>query len=108
VFNMFEELFAPSRKHTDDERKRLELTRVDLNDGDPGRGPIDLTSGKVVVRVPRQERPSGHRPESPSHPESDPDPDPDPELEPDRDRDRDRDPDQNPEPDQDPESAQAP
>jgi hypothetical protein len=110
VFNMFEELFAPSRKHTDDERKRLELTRVDLNDGDPGRGPIDLTSGKVVVRVPRQERPSGHRsedrPESPSHPESDPDPDPDPELEPDRDRDRD--PDQNPEPDQDPESAQAP
>jgi hypothetical protein len=51
VFNMFEELFAPGRKHTDDERKRLELTRVDLNDGDPGRGPIDLTSGKVVVRA---------------------------------------------------------
>ncbi|MFJ3225341.1 DUF6191 domain-containing protein [Streptomyces sp. NPDC086783] len=48
---MFEELFAPGRKHTDDERKRLELTRVDLNDGDPGRGPIDLTSGKVVVRA---------------------------------------------------------
>ncbi|WP_372351843.1 DUF6191 domain-containing protein [Streptomyces sp. KL116D] len=48
---MFEELFAPGRKHTNDERKRLELTRVDLNDGDPGRGPIDLTSGKVVVRV---------------------------------------------------------
>jgi hypothetical protein len=52
VFNMFEELFAPGRKHTDDERKRLELTRVDLNDGDPGRGPIDLTSGKVIVRPP--------------------------------------------------------
>ncbi|MFE9837520.1 DUF6191 domain-containing protein [Streptomyces sp. NPDC005551] len=48
---MFEELFAPGRKHTDDERKRLELTRVDLNDGDPGRGPIDLSSGKVVVRA---------------------------------------------------------
>ncbi|MFF2125742.1 DUF6191 domain-containing protein [Streptomyces olivochromogenes] len=53
---MFEELFAPGRKHTDDERKRLELSRVDLNDGDPGRGPIDLTSGKVVVRLPKQER----------------------------------------------------
>jgi hypothetical protein len=54
VFNMIEELFAPGRKHTDDERKRLELTRVDLNDGDPGRGPIDLSSGKVVVRLPGQ------------------------------------------------------
>ncbi|MFI1486481.1 DUF6191 domain-containing protein [Streptomyces sp. NPDC020747] len=51
---MIEELFAPGRKHTDEERKRLELTRVDLNDGDPGRGPIDLASGKVVVRLPTQ------------------------------------------------------
>ncbi|MFZ3568002.1 DUF6191 domain-containing protein [Streptomyces sp. BH097] len=50
---MFEELFSPGRKHTNDERKRLELTRVDMNDGDPGRGPIDLTSGKVVVRPSR-------------------------------------------------------
>ncbi|GGX72476.1 DUF6191 domain-containing protein [Streptomyces fructofermentans] len=54
MFNLIEELFAPGRKHTDEERKRLELTRVDLNDGDPGRGPIDLASGKVVVRVPTQ------------------------------------------------------
>jgi hypothetical protein len=57
VFNMFEELFAPGRKHTNDERKRLELTRVDLNDGDPGRGPIDLTSGKVIVRPPDHAEP---------------------------------------------------
>lgn len=56
MFNMFEELFAPGRKHTNDERKRLELSRVDLNDGDPGRGPIDLSSGKVVVRLPTQEQ----------------------------------------------------
>lgn len=55
MFNMFEELFSPGRKHTNDERKRLELTRVDMNDGDPGRGPIDLTSGKVVVRPPKPE-----------------------------------------------------
>ncbi|WP_369249359.1 DUF6191 domain-containing protein [Streptomyces sp. R41] len=55
MFNMFEELFAPGRKHTNDERKRLELTRVDLNDADPGRGPIDLSSGKVVVRLPQHE-----------------------------------------------------
>ncbi|WP_443068910.1 DUF6191 domain-containing protein [Streptomyces sp. NBC_01361] len=54
---MFEELFSPGRKHTNEERKRLELTRVDLNNGDPGRGPIDLTSGKVLVRVPNQTPP---------------------------------------------------
>ncbi|MFE9815485.1 DUF6191 domain-containing protein [Streptomyces sp. NBC_00236] len=49
MFNFFEELFAPGRKHTAEEQKRLELTRVDLGVGDPARGPIDLTSGKVVV-----------------------------------------------------------
>jgi hypothetical protein len=52
VFNPFEELFAPGRRHTRDEQNRLELTREDVGDGDPGRGPIDLTSGKVVVRRP--------------------------------------------------------
>jgi hypothetical protein len=52
MFNMFEELFAPGRKHTRDEQNRLELTREDVGDGDSGRGPIDLTSGKVVVRRP--------------------------------------------------------
>ncbi|WP_406376893.1 DUF6191 domain-containing protein [Streptomyces sp. NBC_00647] len=91
---MFEELFAPGRKHTNDERKRLELSRVDVNDGDPGRGPIDLASGKVVVRVPGQEHRPAHQPEPEpdSHldpepePDSgvdpDPEPQPDPELEP--------------------------
>ncbi|MFH8666299.1 MULTISPECIES: DUF6191 domain-containing protein [Streptomyces] len=52
MFNFFEELFAPGRKHVSDEQKRLELSRVDLGIGDPNRGPIDLTSGKVTVRVP--------------------------------------------------------
>jgi hypothetical protein len=52
VFNFFEELFAPGRKHVSDEQKRLELSRVDLGVGDPDRGPIDLTSGKVTVRAP--------------------------------------------------------
>ncbi|MET7569763.1 DUF6191 domain-containing protein [Streptomyces sp. NPDC005492] len=52
MFNMFEELFSPGRKHTEDERNRLEMTREDVGDGDPGRGPIDLESGKVVVRLP--------------------------------------------------------
>jgi hypothetical protein len=51
VFNFFEELFAPGRKHAAEEQKRLELTRADLGVGDPGRGPIDLASGKVIVRA---------------------------------------------------------
>ncbi|RFC72144.1 DUF6191 domain-containing protein [Streptomyces sp. AcE210] len=66
MFNMFEELFSPGRKHTNEERKRLELTRVDLNDGDPGRGPIDLTSGKVVVRIPAQSPPDLTNPTDPT------------------------------------------
>ncbi|MER5756669.1 DUF6191 domain-containing protein [Streptomyces sp. NPDC002088] len=53
MFNAFEELFAPGRKHTRDEQNRLELTREDTGDSDPGRGPIDLASGKVVVRPPQ-------------------------------------------------------
>ncbi|UIX30569.1 DUF6191 domain-containing protein [Streptomyces sp. GQFP] len=65
MFNMFEELFAPGRKHTRDEQNRLELTREDVGDGDPGRGPIDLASGKVVVR--RAEQPED--PERPDAPE---------------------------------------
>lgn len=50
MFNMIEELFSPGRKHTDEERKRLELSRTDVNDGDPGKGPIDLDSGTVLIR----------------------------------------------------------
>ncbi|MFJ9022873.1 DUF6191 domain-containing protein [Streptomyces sp. NPDC102259] len=57
MFNAFEDLFAPGRKHTRDEQNRLELTREDVGDGDPGRGPIDLASGKVVVRPTELEEP---------------------------------------------------
>ncbi|MFE1286121.1 DUF6191 domain-containing protein [Streptomyces sp. NPDC058751] len=67
---MIEELFAPGRKHTDDERKRLEVSRVDLYDGDPGRGPIDLASGKAVVRLPRQEHRPGRQADTGPGPES--------------------------------------
>ncbi|MFC8271459.1 DUF6191 domain-containing protein [Streptomyces sp. NPDC057271] len=52
MFHLMEELFAPSQKHASDERQRLELTREDLGDADPGRGPIDLASGAVTIRVP--------------------------------------------------------
>lgn len=62
MFNFFEELFAPGRKHTSEEQKRLELSRVDLGVGDPGRGPIDLSSGKVTVRAPESAAPDGEVP----------------------------------------------
>ncbi|WP_405776888.1 DUF6191 domain-containing protein [Streptomyces sp. NBC_00859] len=57
MFNLIEQLFAPGRKHTEDENKRLELSRVDLNDGDPGHGPIDLDSGTVIIRPQEQDPP---------------------------------------------------
>lgn len=95
MFNPIE-LFQPGRKHTDDEQKRLELSRVDVADGDPSRGPIDLTSGKVVVKVPQQveakrdanaeanadadaEADSGAEPEPEAKPAPEPDQDPAPE-----------------------------
>ncbi|MGW3580898.1 DUF6191 domain-containing protein [Streptomyces rubiginosohelvolus] len=65
MFNFFEELFAPGRKHTSDEQKRLELSRVDLGIGDPHRGPIDLASGKVTVRPPAPDAGPDAGPEEP-------------------------------------------
>ncbi|MDX2541835.1 DUF6191 domain-containing protein [Streptomyces sp. WI04-05B] len=69
MFNMFEELFAPGRKHTRDEQNRLELTREDVGDGDPGHGPIDLTSGKVVIRPHEHPRVPGE-PDEPDPPQA--------------------------------------
>lgn len=54
MFNLIEELFSPSRRHTDDERRRLEHTRVEEGSNDPGHGPIDLSSGRVLIRPPEQ------------------------------------------------------
>ncbi|MER6051464.1 DUF6191 domain-containing protein [Streptomyces sp. NPDC001793] len=51
MFNVVEELFAPGRKHADEERERMTLVVDDVGDGDPGKGPIDLASGVVVVRA---------------------------------------------------------
>ncbi|WP_307784155.1 DUF6191 domain-containing protein, partial [Streptomyces sp. DEF1AK] len=31
MFNLIEQLFAPGRRHTEEEKKRLELTRVDAD-----------------------------------------------------------------------------
>ncbi len=60
MFNLIEELFAPGRRHTDDERRRLDHTRVEEGSNDPGSGPVDLTSGHVVIRPPEQPRTDPH------------------------------------------------
>ncbi|QDY79165.1 DUF6191 domain-containing protein [Streptomyces qinzhouensis] len=52
MLNILDQIFAPGRKHTQDEQNRLELTRVDVGASDPARGPIDLVSGRVTVRRP--------------------------------------------------------
>ncbi|MFF4930327.1 DUF6191 domain-containing protein [Streptomyces griseofuscus] len=67
MFDAFSELFAPGRKHTRDEQNRLELTREEAGDSDPGCGPIDLTSGKAVIRLPTPDpaitEPEGEEPQ---------------------------------------------
>lgn len=48
---IFEQIFAPSMSHRDEERQRLVLAREDVGDGaPPTRGPIDLDGGRVVIR----------------------------------------------------------
>ncbi|MFJ5140466.1 DUF6191 domain-containing protein [Streptomyces sp. NPDC088707] len=54
MFDPFAELFAPGRRHTEEELRRQALTREDPGDADPSRGPVDLTSGRVTIRVPRR------------------------------------------------------
>lgn len=54
MLDPFAELFAPGRRHTEDELRRQALTREDPGDADPSRGPVDLTSGRVTIRVPRR------------------------------------------------------
>lgn len=49
--NALEELFLPGSHHTHEERRRLELTREEEGSSDPARGPIDLASGRVVIRL---------------------------------------------------------
>ncbi|MFJ5833242.1 DUF6191 domain-containing protein [Streptomyces sp. NPDC093089] len=52
MFGGLDEFFAPARRHIEDERRREALTREDPGDADPARGPIDLSSGRVTIRVP--------------------------------------------------------
>ena len=49
--SVFFDMFVPSRRHVEDERNRLEWTRDEEGEGDPHRGPIDLDSGVVSIKM---------------------------------------------------------
>ncbi|WP_377273224.1 DUF6191 domain-containing protein [Peterkaempfera sp. SMS 1(5)a] len=49
--SIVEEVFFPSARHRQEERERLEWTRDDEGEGDPYRGPVDLDSGTVHIRI---------------------------------------------------------
>jgi hypothetical protein len=47
---VFFDLFSPGQRHRVDEQERLEHTREVESPSEPGRGPIDLTSGIVLIK----------------------------------------------------------
>ncbi len=50
--SIFFDLFSGGNRHRTEELRRLENTREEEAQGEPGRGPIDLNSGTVYIRVP--------------------------------------------------------
>jgi hypothetical protein len=51
MLDALQQLFAPGAQHTDDEKQRLDHTRVVEGHHDPGKGPIDLDSGTAMLFV---------------------------------------------------------
>jgi hypothetical protein len=49
--SIFFDLFSPGNRFRDEELKRLENTRTVDGVSEPGSGPIDLTSGKVLMKA---------------------------------------------------------
>jgi hypothetical protein len=49
---IFFDLFSPGQRHRVDEQERLEHTREVESPSEPGRGPIDLGGGVVVIKPP--------------------------------------------------------
>jgi hypothetical protein len=70
--SIFFDMFAPSRRHLDEERNRQEWTRDEEGEGDPHRGPIDLDSGVVKIQPPGPPESEVTTPEAPRSPRSGP------------------------------------
>jgi Family of unknown function (DUF6191) len=50
VVSVFFELFNAGGRHQIEESRRLESMREEEGQAEPGRGPIDLTSGRVFIK----------------------------------------------------------
>ena len=61
--SIFFDLFNPNNRNRTEELRRLENTREEEAQGEPGRGPIDLKSGMVVIRPPAK-KPEAAQPEA--------------------------------------------
>lgn len=48
--SVFFELFNAGGRHQIEESRRLESMREEEGQAEPGRGPIDLTSGRVFIK----------------------------------------------------------
>jgi hypothetical protein len=56
--SIFFDLFSPGQRHRVDEQERLEHTREVEGVSEPGRGPVDLNSGVVLIK-PKASSPRG-------------------------------------------------
>ena len=50
LVSVFFELFNAGGRHQIEESRRLESMREEEGQAEPGRGPIDLTSGRVFIK----------------------------------------------------------
>jgi Family of unknown function (DUF6191) len=55
VVSIFFDLFSSGNRHRTEELRRLENTREEEAQGELHRGPIDLNSGTVRIRIPANE-----------------------------------------------------
>ncbi|GAA2016515.1 hypothetical protein GCM10009839_10140 [Catenulispora yoronensis] len=55
VIGELDGLFSPGSIHWQQEKQRIAMMRDNPESGDPPFGPIDLVSGKVVIRQPTEE-----------------------------------------------------
>ena len=67
--SVFFELFNAGGRHQIEESRRLESMREEEGVSEPGRGPIDLSSGRVLIKP--KNKPADEQAEESAEPEDD-------------------------------------